>query len=92
MPFKYRRLAGEVGYGTRDFENPVVSARRQPELLGRALKETAAGPIRTAEAIDLRIAEPRVAAALALDLDVPCTRDACSDHRTRFPGRGTLAP
>src|SRR5712671_2025050 len=64
----YRRFAGEVGYGARELEHPVISTRREMELADSLSQQRAGAFFRRAEAFDFARAEPGVAFALARQL------------------------
>src|SRR6267378_7659151 len=48
----YRRFAGEVGYGARELEHPVVGTRREMELADGLSQQRAGALFRRAEAFD----------------------------------------
>src|SRR2546429_8772421 len=79
-----RRFAGEVGYGARELQHPVVGARREMELADGLSQQRAGLLFRGAEALDFARAQPGVAFALAHELSLMRPFHALPDRRRIF--------
>jgi hypothetical protein len=78
----------KIGDRARDFQHPLPGPSRESETFHRSGKQPLSDLIRPAPALHGRIAKPRVASTLALELQRACAGDAL---RGRCRGFDVLA-
>ena len=81
---QYAGFICHVGNSARQFQDLVIAARSQLELINRSNQQSLGFLVEFTEALDLLVPEIRVETALALQLKLPGADNPCSYLVTIF--------